>query len=66
MSQAWTNDDCEKLKALVKAGVSPSRAGVTLGRSTLIVRRRARELGCSFPHLHDLRRKLAGTTLNIR
>ena len=57
-SRSWTEQDCEKLRALVEAGASPFRAGVALGRSTQVVRNKARDLGCPFAHLRDVKKKL--------
>jgi len=53
----WTEADSEKLKALVRSGASFFRASVALGRSTMQVRKRARELGCPFPDLRSVKIK---------
>lgn len=54
-SRSWTEQDCEKLRALVRAGASPFRASVALGRSAQIVKHKARALGCPFPHLREVK-----------
>ncbi len=55
--RGWTEEELEKLKALVKAGASPYRASVALGRSRAHVRIKAREIGYPFPHLREVKTK---------
>ena len=52
----WTDDDLERLTALVKAKVSPARASAQLGRTVAAVRRKAYALGTPFPTLAQRRR----------
>src|ERR1700752_3055497 len=51
----WTPEESEKLKALVRTGASPFRASVALSRSIMQVKKKAREVGCPFPHLRDVK-----------
>ena len=55
MKSGWSEDDCNKLKALVAGGPSPYRASVALGRSLPSIKNKARELGCRFPTLHSIK-----------
>jgi hypothetical protein len=54
-NREWTPEDSEKLKALVRIGASPFRASVALSRSMMQVKKKARELGCPFPHLRAVK-----------
>jgi hypothetical protein len=56
-SRTWTNEDCEKLTELVRSGASPYRAAVALNRTVTPIRKKARELGCPFPYLRDIKNK---------
>jgi GcrA cell cycle regulator len=49
MKNAWTEQDNERLKAMVAAGASPVRAAAAFGRSIVSVRVQARKLGSPFP-----------------
>jgi hypothetical protein len=59
-NQAWTEDDSERLKALVASGASAARAAAIFDRSIDNIRQRARMLGAPFPTLKNLRKKLGG------
>jgi serine/threonine-protein kinase RIO1 len=52
----WTDAECERLKALVEAGVSLSRASVVLRRRAVNVQNKARDLGCPFPHFREMQK----------
>jgi hypothetical protein len=56
--KAWTEADCERLKAMVAAGASVMRASVALGRPLIAIRNKARELGLRFPTEFETRRKI--------
>lgn len=62
---AWTEEECELIKAMVAAGTSAARVAVALKRRLISVKSKARDLGCPFPHerqLGKVRRKvLSGT-----
>jgi hypothetical protein len=55
--RGWTEDEITKLKALVRAGASPFRVSVALGRSRAHIRAKAREIGCPFPSLREVKKK---------
>ena len=55
--KGWTPEECEKLRALVRAGASPYRASVALARSVFPVKNKARELGCPFAHVRDVKNR---------
>jgi hypothetical protein len=59
LNTPWTDEDNDRLKALVAQGVSIARAAVTFKRSIMAVRHQARKLGTPFPKTHEVRRKLA-------
>lgn len=61
-SRSWTDEDCEKLKELVRSGASPYRAAVALNRTVTPTKKKARELGCPFPYLRDIKNKSRGVT----
>ena len=54
-NREWTLEDFEQLKALVRTGALPFRASVALSRSMIQVKKKARELGCPFPHLRAVK-----------
>jgi hypothetical protein len=56
----WTDEDEERLKALVGQGASIVRASAALRRRKVVVRERAKKLGCRFPTLAAGRKKWAG------
>jgi hypothetical protein len=56
----WTDEDEERLKALVGQGASIVRASAALRRRKVVVRERAKKLGCRFPTLAAARKKWAG------
>jgi hypothetical protein len=56
--KAWTNEDTERLKALVETGASAMRASVVLGRQLITTKNKARELGLRFPTERETRRKI--------
>ena len=57
INNIWTDIEVEHLKGLVAAGVSPSRAGVILKRTTMSVKSKARQMGTPFPSMLDERKK---------
>jgi hypothetical protein len=56
----WTEENNERLKAMVAAGVSVARAAVAFKRSLVSVRNQARKLGTPFPHVREVRLKYSG------
>jgi hypothetical protein len=59
--QPWTGEDEERLKALVEQGASVVRAAAALRRREVVVRERARKLGCPFTPMRIARKKWADT-----
>ena len=53
----WSEEDLERLKALVLAGASAVRASVALKRPLKVVKLRARKLGVPFQHDNELRKE---------
>ena len=49
LSKKWTEEDVAQLEKLVTGGVSAIRAGAAMGRSTIAVQNKARDMGCPFP-----------------
>jgi hypothetical protein len=62
--QPWTAEDEERLKALVAQGASIVRASAALRRRKVVVRERAKKLGCPFPPLRTARKKWADSPNN--
>lgn len=58
-SLSWTQEQDEKLRALIASGTSALRAAAALKRGTSSVRIRARKLGVPFPTVREVRRKIA-------
>jgi hypothetical protein len=56
----WTEEDNERLKAMVAAGVSVARSAVAFRRSLVSVRNQARKLGTPFPYVREVRQKYSG------
>jgi transposase len=63
-NRVWTDEDNDRLKAIVAQGVSIARAAVTFNRSLNSVRNRARKLGTAFPSTRVARKKWADTPSN--
>jgi hypothetical protein len=61
----WTQDEDERLKALVAQGASVVKVAAALKRRIISVRARARALGCPFPPLRVVRQKWADTSDNV-
>lgn len=55
--KAWSQDDCERLKALVLSGASPLRASLALKRSMAVTKNKARKLGMPFRLENEMKRK---------
>jgi hypothetical protein len=53
----WTDEENNRLKAMVAQGVSITRAAVTFKRSTIALRHQARKLGTPFPHIRVVRQR---------
>jgi hypothetical protein len=49
MKNAWTDKQNDRLKAMVTAGASVTRAAAAFNRSTTSVRNQTRKLGTPFP-----------------
>jgi hypothetical protein len=45
----WTDEEVNRLKELVQAGVSPARCSVIFKRRTITLKQLARKLGTPFP-----------------
>jgi GcrA cell cycle regulator len=61
----WTQQEDERLRALVAQGASVVKAAAALKRKIVSVRARARAIGCPFPPLRVARQKWAGTPDNV-
>ena len=55
--KAWSQDDCERLKALVSSGASPLRASLALKRSVAVTKNKARELGVPFRTENEMKKE---------
>ena len=64
ISKAWSEQDVDKLKALVESGISALRVSVALKRSRAVVKLKARALGIPFPTEAELRAKRRQIFLN--
>jgi serine/threonine-protein kinase RIO1 len=62
---AWTDQENERLKALVAQGVSIIRAAATFKRTILSVRTQARKIGSPFPPMKEYRKKFADPPANL-
>jgi hypothetical protein len=56
---SWSDEDNDRLKALVAQGVSLARAAVTLKRSLGAMRLQARKIGAPFPTMSQVRKQWA-------
>jgi hypothetical protein len=54
-TRAWTEEDDERLKALIASGASALRVSVALKRSLPVIRKKALLLGTPFPNASELR-----------
>jgi hypothetical protein len=61
----WTDEDNERIKALVAKGASVFRASAALKRTRIGVRDQARRLGTPFPTLRETRKKIAEADRNL-
>jgi GcrA cell cycle regulator len=55
----WTNEDIERLKAMIASGASVVRVAAAFDRTIPIIRSQARKLGMPFPSIHAARKKYA-------
>ena len=55
----WTDQDSERLKALVANGASAIRAAAIFNRTLVSIKEKARKLGTPFPSVRDVRKKFA-------
>jgi hypothetical protein len=55
--RVWSEEELDRLKAVVASGVSAVRASAILKRSLKQIKKKARELGVPFPSEADLRTK---------
>jgi GcrA cell cycle regulator len=62
----WTDEEDERLRALVAQGASVIRAAAALKRTILSVRDHARKIGCPFPTLRVARQKRADPARQVR
>jgi hypothetical protein len=62
--KAWSDEDTERLRALVASGASALRASVVLRRSLSVTKNKARSLGVPFPSEAELRAKRRRIFLN--
>ena len=51
----WTEEDAERLKALISSGASAVRASAALKRPLTTVKLKARKMGMPFPHDRELK-----------
>jgi hypothetical protein len=54
----WTEEDAERLKALILSGASAARASAALRRPLTTVKLKAREMGMPFRHDRELKKEL--------
>ncbi len=64
-NKPWTDDDCERLKALVASGTSVVRAAAIFDCSISGIRQRARALGTPFPSKSEARKKYADSPSSL-
>jgi GcrA cell cycle regulator len=55
--KVWTEEDAERLKALIQSGASAVRASAALKRPLTTVKLKARKMGMPFPHDRELKKK---------
>jgi hypothetical protein len=55
--KVWSENDAERLRALIASGASALRASVALKRSLSVTKLKARELGVPFPSEAELKAK---------
>jgi serine/threonine-protein kinase RIO1 len=55
----WTEEENDRLKAMVAKGVSIARASVAFQRSIISIRNQARKLGTPFPLTREVRQQYA-------
>jgi hypothetical protein len=55
--KTWTEEENERLKALVAKDASIIKVAAELGRTTRSLRAQARKLGTPFPRMNDYRKK---------
>ena len=55
--KAWTDQDVERLRALVGSGASALRVSVILKRSLSMIKKKAHDIGAPFPSEAELRAK---------
>ena len=54
----WTQEDAERLKALILSGASAVRASAALNSPLTTVKLKAREMGMPFRHDRELKKEL--------
>ncbi len=57
-SKPWTEADNERIREFAKNGMSALRAAAALKRTMISVRNQARKIGCPFPTVRDVRKKM--------
>ena len=55
--KAWSEADCERLKALVASGASALRSSLALKRSVAVTKNKARELGVPFRTENEVKKE---------
>lgn len=55
--RSWSDDEFERLKALVSSGVSALRVSVVLKRPIKAVKLKAKAIGTPFPHDSELKKE---------
>lgn len=63
--RAWTEADHERIRELVRDGVSIFRAASILSRNTISVRTQARKIGSPFPTTNQVRKRFAQALAEI-
>jgi hypothetical protein len=53
----WSEEEVDRLKAMIESGASAQRASVALRRSLSAIKLKARDIGLPFPSERELRAK---------
>jgi len=53
----WSEEDTDRLRALIASGASAQRASVALRRSISLIKKKARDIGLPFASEYELRAK---------
>lgn len=64
LSKPWTPQDDELIQAFAAKGATVTRTAAALRRGKETVQNRARQLGCAFTYVSEMRKKFAATSDN--